>query len=92
MRKVSALNTVDCHEVLQQHPVDVRYREEIVGICHADLIVDGSVVVELKSVQFIERVHRAQCLDYRRATGMKTGLLINFGRPKLEVERIVSRS
>ena len=46
----------DSHDVLQQHPVDVRYRNEIVGVYLADLIVDNSVVVELKSVPYLECV------------------------------------
>ena len=78
------------HEVQQQHPVDVRYREEIVGGYVADLIVDRKVIVELKATPCLEAIHKAQCLNYLRATGMRLALLLNFGRPRLEARRIIS--
>jgi len=76
--------------VSQQHAVHVRYESEIVGEYVADLIVDDAVVVELKASPMLEPVHKAQCLNYLRATGLRLALLLNFGRPKLEVRRIVS--
>ena len=75
--------------VEQQKPIDVRYRGEIVGQYLADLVVEGTVVVELKAGSSIERVHEAQCMNYLRATGLHTCLLLNFGRPRLEIRRIV---
>ena len=55
-----------------------------------DLICFGKVVVELKAVSVLTDEHRGQVLNYLRATGMKLGLLVNFGNPnKLEWERIV---
>src|ERR1700716_3877532 len=78
------------HEVRQQQAVDVRYRQEIVGDYVADLIVDRRVIVELKAMPCLEAVHKAQCLNYLRATGMRLALLLNFGRPKLEVRRVIS--
>jgi GxxExxY protein len=78
------------HEVRQQHAVDVRYREEIVGAYVADLMVDQQVIVELKAMPCLESIHKAQCLNYLRAAGMRLALLLNFGRPKLEVRRIIS--
>jgi GxxExxY protein len=78
------------HEVEQQRAIDVRYRGEIVGLYQADLVVDGCLVVELKVADALLPLHRAQCLNYLRATGLATGLVINFGRPHLEVRRILS--
>ncbi len=78
------------HEVEQQRAIDVRYRGEIVGIYQADLVVDGCLVVELKVAEALLPIHKAQCLNYLRATGLHTGLLINFGRPHLEVRRVLS--
>jgi len=55
-----------------------------------DLICFGKIVVELKAVSALTDEHRGQVLNYLRATGMKLGILINFGNPKkLEWERIV---
>jgi len=78
------------HEVWQQHAVDVRYNEEIVGEYLADLVVDRAVIVELKATPSLLAIHKAQCLNYLRATGLRLAILLNFGRPKLEVCRIVS--
>lgn len=55
-----------------------------------DLVCYDSIIVELKAVSALTDEHRAQVLNYLRATGMRLGLLINFGTyPKLENERIV---
>ena len=78
------------HDVRQQYAVDVRYREEIVGDYVADLVVDGKVVVELKAMPCLDAIHKAQCLNYLRATGLRLALLLNFGRPRLEVRRVIS--
>ena len=78
------------HNVEQQKEVEVWYKGEIVGFYHADLMVDEKVVVELKAVAALERAHRAQCLNYLRATRVETGLVINFGRPRLEIQRVVA--
>jgi GxxExxY protein len=74
--------------VRQQAPMEVRYRDEIVGLYSADLVVDEQVVVELKAVKALDHVHRAQCMNYLRASGIRTGLVINFGLPRLDVLRV----
>ena len=76
------------YEVQQQAPLEVRYKEEIVGIYSADLVVNGQVVVELKAVRALDVVHRAQCMNYLRASGIRTGLVLNFGLPRLDVLRV----
>ncbi len=78
------------HEVEQQRAIDVRYRGEVVGLYQADLLVDGRLVVELKVAEALLPIHKAQCLNYLRATGLETGLVINFGRPHLEIRRILA--
>lgn len=75
--------------VEQQRPVHVRYDGEIIGDYVTDLLVEGRVVVELKAVTFLDRVHRSQCVNYLRATGLPVCLLLNFGCRRLEVRRIV---
>jgi GxxExxY protein len=61
-----------------QVPIPMLYRGESVGDFFADLIVDRKVLVELKAVDVLRSVHRAQVLSYLCATGLELGLLINF--------------
>jgi GxxExxY protein len=61
-----------------QVPIPMLYRGESVGDFFADLIVDHKVIVELKAVDALRSVHRAQVLSYLRATKLELGLLINF--------------
>jgi GxxExxY protein len=76
-------------QVQQQKGVHVEYKGHVVGDFIPDLLVEGELVVELKASPTLEPNHRQQCLNYLRATGMPVCLLLNFGRPKLEVKRIV---
>ena len=73
-----------------QKPVRVRYDEEVVGNHVLDLLVGEELVVELKAVSGLEDVHFAQVRSYLRATGLKTGLLMNFNAARLVVKRIVN--
>ena len=62
----------------RQHPVTVRYRGELVGEGRIDIMAGGILVVELKSVEELARVHFAQVKAYLRATRQELGLLLNF--------------
>ncbi len=73
---------VQCH-----HPIQVFFRNKIVGEFYADLFVDEKVIVELKAVKAIAPEHQAQTINYLKATGIEVGLLINFGSSKLEYKR-----
>lgn len=73
----------------QQRGVTVTYDGISVGEYFVDLLVEQAILVELKTVQQLNDAHRAQCLNYLRATGMHLCLLLNFGRPSLEVRRVV---
>ncbi|MEJ0015076.1 MAG: GxxExxY protein [Acetobacteraceae bacterium] len=75
--------------VSQQHRVVVRYDGIVVGDYTVDLFVEHSVLVELKATRAIDEIHRAQCLNYLKATGLHLCLLLNFGKPRLEIKRIV---
>ena len=77
------------HVVDQQKAMEVWYQGEMIGQYLADLVVDNEVIVELKALPGLERIHRAQCLNYLRATRKEIGLVINFGRPRIEVQRVV---
>ena len=72
-----------------QVPIKVMYKEKPVGQYIADILVEGKVVVELKTVEALDRSHEAQLLNYMKATGIKVGLLANFRNPKVEIRRMV---
>jgi GxxExxY protein len=74
-------------KVEQQKKIKVYYDKLEVGIYEPDLLAEDLVIVELKTVTSLENIHKAQCLNYLKATGMKICLLINFGKPKVEVNR-----
>jgi GxxExxY protein len=76
--------------VEQQAGVSVTYDRIVVGAYVADLLVEGSVLVELKAVRAIDNIHFAQCMNYLKATGLEVCLLINFGTPRIEVKRILN--
>jgi GxxExxY protein len=74
---------------VQELPLKVNYKGIIVGDYAADMVVEDSVLIELKSCAVLDQNHRAQIINYLRASGIRVGLLINFGRPRLEYERFV---
>ncbi len=76
--------------VRQQAPLTVHYDDTIVGNYTADLLVDDQVIVELKAVKALDEVHMPQCLNYLKATHLPVCLLVNFGRPKIQIKRLVS--
>ena len=65
------------------------FKEVIVGEYFADLLVDGRVIVEIKAVAHLQKVHQAQLLNYLKATGIRVGLLVNFSGSKAEIKRVV---
>jgi GxxExxY protein len=67
----------------------VRYKDIEIGDYFADLIVEKRVVVELKACSALDSTHKAQILNYLKASNIKVGLLLNFGRPKLQYQRFV---
>ena len=72
-----------------QVPINVLYKENEVGEYFADILVEDNVIVELKTVEKLDKVHEAQLLNYLKATSIKVGLLINYYHPKVEIKRIV---
>ena len=69
--------------------IEVRYKKQVVGYYRADLWVKRCVLVELKVAPTINQRDEAQLLNELKATGMKVGLLINFGRTQTEFKRLV---
>ncbi len=74
--------------VRAQAPVNVYFREQVVGVFFADLLVEDQVIVELKAARALAPEHQAQVINYLKATGIEAGLLLNFGRPRLEYKRL----
>jgi GxxExxY protein len=74
----------------QQKGVTVFYDGKAVGEYIADLIVQRLVIVELKAVKNIDEVHQAQLMNYLRACKKRAGLILNFGKPKIEIRRILN--
>lgn len=74
--------------VKTQVPITVFYKEQSVGEYFADLVVEDSVIVELKAAESLSESHDRQLINYLRATGKETGLLLNFGK-KAEFRRKV---
>nr|WP_294545030.1 GxxExxY protein [uncultured Rhodopila sp.] len=74
--------------VRQQYNMQVWYDGVIVGVYTADLLVEDSVLVELKATKALDSMHGAQCLNYLKATGFALCLLMNFGNPRVEIRRI----
>jgi GxxExxY protein len=77
---------LDC---AQASPLKIRYRDTIVGDYIADIIVDNRVIIELKACASLDPSHSAQVMNYLRAANVHVGLLLNFGRPKLEYRRFI---
>lgn len=75
--------------VEQQKALKVMYKGREMGMYYSDLIVEGKVLLELKTNDRIRYEHGPQLLNYLKATGIKVGLLINFGKSKVEFRRYI---
>ncbi|HET6267932.1 MAG TPA: GxxExxY protein [Acidobacteriota bacterium] len=73
----------------QQKAFEIVYAGTLVGVYSADLIVESSVIVEIKAVKSFDAIHEAQLLNYLKATGIRLGLLMNFGIPRLGIRRLI---
>ena len=76
-------------QVRQQYAIQVTYDGVIVGDYVADMLVNDQILIEIKAQKELHNAHLAQCMNYLKATGHKICLLINFGKPRVEVRRIV---
>lgn len=74
--------------VQQQKALTVYYKDSVVGEYIADLVVNDSIIIEVKAIKNIDKAHEAQLMNYLKATGIKLGLIINFGS-SVNIKRIV---
>jgi len=72
-----------------QVAVKVFYKENAVGDYIADILVEKMVIVEIKTVEKLDKIHEAQLLNYLKATGIQVGILVNFRHLKAEIKRMV---
>jgi len=72
-----------------QVPIEVSYKGKMVGEYIGDILVEDKVLVELKTVEQLNKIHEAQLLNYLKATGFQVGLLVNFKHEKAEIKRMV---
>ena len=72
-----------------QAEIEVGYKGSHVGTYFADILVDNKVICEVKAVQALSSAHEAQLLHYLKATGIKLGLLLNFGAERVQFKRLV---
>ena len=72
-----------------QKPVNVIYKGSLVGEYIADIVVEDKLLLELKAVSALCSEHEAQLMNYLKATGLKIGLLLNFGEKSLKYKRFI---
>lgn len=75
--------------VVKEKAYSVLYRDKIVGNYVADIVVEDTVIVELKAIDQLTPTHRAQLLNYLKASSLPVGLLLNFGAAKLQMKRVI---
>ena len=75
----------------QQRDAVVTYNGTVFGEYFTDLLVEGALLVELKTVKALVDANRQQWFNYLKATGLRLCLLLNFGRSHLEIGRVVNR-
>jgi GxxExxY protein len=76
-------------EAKQQFPIKVTFHRRIVGDYIADILVENQIILELKAQDKIADIHKAQALNYLRATNLRLAILLNFGKDRLEHERLI---
>ena len=73
----------------RQKRYDVRYKNENIGNYIADIVIADKLLVELKALSALNKEHEAQVMNYLKASGLRVGLLINFGTSRIGMKRIV---
>ena len=76
-------------DAMVESRMEVRYKGEVVGTYVADMVVNDAVIVEFKVAEEYRKADEAQLLNELAATNKPVGLLINFGRRKVEFKRLV---
>ena len=78
-------------EFAREMEMELFYREQHVGTRRVDFFVEGKIMLEIKAVEKLEDVHKAQAINYCEAYNIANGLLINFGSKSLEFKRVYNK-
>ncbi len=73
----------------QQYPIKVYFEGEVVGNYVADILIEDKIIIELKCVEKINNIHKAQALNYLKVTRMRLAIILNFAKDKLQYQRLV---
>jgi GxxExxY protein len=76
-------------DAVQQAPITVLFDGESVGTYYVDILIENKIILELKTVSEISDSHKAQALNYLKATGLNLAMVFNFANPRMEYQRIV---
>ncbi len=79
-------------EFEREKEMPIFYRDENVGTRRVDFFVEGKVMVELKAIEKLEDVHKAQAINYCEAYNIADGLLINFGSKSIDFKRVYNKN
>ena len=71
----------------EESPIKIFYKDTVVGDYRCDILVENVIILELKACESLIAAHEAQLVNYLVATGIDSGLLFNFGAPKLQIKR-----
>lgn len=74
---------------LREKSLNIKYRDQKVGIYRPDFVIDNKVILEIKSTEYIPVIFEKQTLQYLKSTDFKLGILVNFGAPKLTIRRLI---
>ena len=75
-------------KIVRQMSIDVYYGDDLVGEYYADLVVNNSIILEIKAIETLHPRHTNQLVNYQKATDMEVGLLLNFGEKPEIVRKI----
>ncbi len=79
-------------EHIREQEMPLQYKGYDVGTRRVDFFVEGKVMVEIKAIEKLEDVHKAQAINYCEAYGIADGLLINFGGKSLDFKRVYNKN
>ena len=71
--------------------IKVKYKDLLLGDQRIDFLIEDELILELKSASMIAEVYKAQILSYLKAANKRLGLILHFGRERLEIKRVVNK-